>query len=218
MSEPPRSVGLRDVPANHGSGPWRSTQALCCSATGWRHRVPPLKTFFQRAVQIAATIVLPLSFVALIVFVVRLSHGDESTTVLGQPRVERAAQRDLPQSSDPMWRLLRTTQIREDEAQGTFSAVFPSAIRRLAGRTVTIRGYMLPLESKTETHHFLLSKRTPVCQFCPPGEPDEVIEVFSPNPIVPTTSQVLVTGLFGFQRDSGAGLFFRLDDAEATWT
>lgn len=73
---------------------------------------------------------------------------------------------------------------------------------------------MLPLDSKLYTQHFLLSKYTPVCPFCPPGHPNEVVEVFSNEAVAVTQSKIAVSGRFGIHRDTGSGLFFRLDSAD----
>lgn len=136
--------------------------------------------------------------------------------LFGQPVAERAAQRNLPHSADPIWATLESTRITEDKGRGTFAASFPQAVSGLAGRTLSISGFMLPLESRTQTEHFLLTRNTPVCFFCPPGQPNEVIEVRSSAPVYPDTGQVTVTGRFGLQHDGAAGLFFSLDQAEVS--
>ncbi len=143
-------------------------------------------------------------------------RGGHTALVFGQPTAERRAQQDLPRSDDPVWAVLTTTRINEDAGKGAFSAVFPPAVSALAGKEISISGFMLPLEARSETDHFLLSKYTPVCAFCPPGRPNEVIEVRSTGPVYPDTAQVTVTGRFSLQRDGGAGLFFRMDGAEVS--
>ena len=134
----------------------------------------------------------------------------------GQPAAERQAQSALPRSQDPLWTLLGSTTITEDRTRGVFEARFPTPVSALGGRTITVSGFMLPLEAQTQTEHFLLSRNTPVCPFCPPGRPNEVIEVRSSGPVYTDTGEVTVTGRFGLQDDASAGLFFRLDDAEVS--
>lgn len=152
-------------------------------------------------------------FLALVVWIVAvLLRGAGSTRDLGQPRVEREAQQRLPHSLDPVWRTLRTTKVSENEQSGSFVARFPPAVQALAGKTISVDGFMLPLESNVETHHFLLSKYTPVCPFCPPGQPNEVIEVYSATTVIPTTEEVTVTGRFSIHGQDG--LFFQLHDAD----
>ena len=140
--------------------------------------------------------------------------GCSPSSALGQPAAERRAQAALPRSGDPVWTLLGSTAVTEDRAHGVFAARFPPAVAALGGRTLTVSGFMLPLEAGGETNHFLLSRNTPVCPFCPPGRPNEVIEVRSSGPVYPDTGEVAVTGRFSLQHDASAGLFFRLDDAD----
>jgi len=174
----------------------------------------PTENGVGRAFRLVCLVAAPCLLVGGIWFLSHLVAGAQSPNILGQPRLEREAQSRLPRSSDPLWRILKTTKVREDTAHGLFTASYPPAVTALVGRRISVSGFMLPLEAKGEAHHFLLSKYTPVCFFCPPGQPNEVLEVWSPNSIAPTTDEVTVTGRFGLQKDSGMGLFFRLDDAD----
>lgn len=149
--------------------------------------------------------------IALLVIIVR--NASQASASL-QPPVERAAQRRLPHSTDPLWATLGATMVREDQVNGILSATFPAPVKALAGRTVTVSGFMLPLDTGMTTQHFLLSKFTPVCPFCPPGAPNEVIEVRSASPIYLDNEQIELTGRFSLQNDGNAGLFFRLDQAQ----
>ena len=136
----------------------------------------------------------------------------------GQPANERQVQATLPQSRAPLWRTLMTTRIAENASTGMFSASHTPAVRALANTTMTITGFMLPLDTDTRSRHFLLSRMTPVCFFHPPGAPNEVIEVYSNTPIAITDKIVTVTGRFTLIRDPEKGLFFRLSNATATVT
>jgi hypothetical protein len=126
-------------------------------------------------------------------------------------RHERVAQQTLPQSGDPLWKLLRTSKVREDPRTGFFSATHPAAVAALAGRTVTLSGYMLPIEQAPQTRHFLVSRYTPVCFFCPPGDPNEVVEVRTRTPRKASYDLVRVSGTFSLADNGEKGLFFRLD-------
>lgn len=123
---------------------------------------------------------------------------------------ERAAQARLPQGRAPLWTTLRTTKIGMDEARGIFTAAHPPAVRALVGRTVTLPGFINPLDTATHGNHFLLSKYTPVCAFCPPGEPNEVVEVRTARPVAYSTRLVTVTGRFALENNGDNGLFFQM--------
>jgi hypothetical protein len=126
-------------------------------------------------------------------------------------RQERKAQQALPTSHDPLWTVLRTTHISEDKRTGFYSAVHPPAVRALAGTTVSVTGFMLPIEQARETNHFLVSRYTPVCFFCPPGDPNEVVEVRTRNPRPAGYDLVKVTGRFSLADNGEKGLFFRIE-------
>ena len=134
----------------------------------------------------------------------------------GEIASERKAQANLPQSRAPIWQTLRTTRITEDTNAGTFTAVHSPAVRALANTNVQISGFMLPLDTTPRSRHFMLAKLTPVCFFCPPGAPNEMVEVFSNAPIPITDRLVVVTGRFSLINDQNMGLFFRVSNAQAS--
>ncbi|BAI96729.1 hypothetical protein Sj15T_11840 [Sphingobium sp. TA15] len=126
---------------------------------------------------------------------------------------ERSTQARLPQGRSPLWVTLRLTKIGINEARGLFTATFPAPVKGLAGQTVTLAGFINPLDAQTRGTHFLLSKYTPVCSFCPPGEPNEVVEVRTASPIVFVQKLVTVTGRFALQNNGEQGLFFQMTGA-----
>jgi uncharacterized protein len=133
--------------------------------------------------------------------------------IVSQPTDERAAQELLPISQDPIWSVLAKTKILIDEEQGLYDAEFPQAVKDLDGKQVSVTGFMLPLEASDTFHHFLLSKRTPTCPFCPPGEPNEIVDVWTDQPAEWDDGAVTVTGNFTLMRDREMGLFFKLSEA-----
>lgn len=126
---------------------------------------------------------------------------------------ERQAQAKLPQGRSPLWGVLRTTRISMDEARGIFTASHPPAVKALVGRKLSLSGFIMPLDAATRGNHFLLSKYTPVCAFCPPGEPNEVVEVHTARSIVYSAKLVNVTGTFGLENNGDNGLFFQMASA-----
>lgn len=126
---------------------------------------------------------------------------------------ERRAQAQLPQGRSPLWATLRTTRIGVNERRGIFTATHPPAVKALVGKTVTLPGFIMPLDASTRGSHFLLSKYTPVCAFCPPGEPNEVVEVRTAKPVAFVARLVNVTGTFTLQNNGDMGLFFQMSGA-----
>jgi hypothetical protein len=132
---------------------------------------------------------------------------------VGQPAAERQAQEALPKSNDPMWGVLGKTKIHLDRKKALFSAEYPPQVKALVGKQVTIRGFMLPVEPSEKFKHFILSKRTPTCPFCPPGEPNEIIDVQLRNFTKWDENTVKITGTFELMNNPELGMFFRLKDA-----
>ncbi|WGM45884.1 hypothetical protein KOAAANKH_00749 [Brevundimonas sp. NIBR10] len=128
---------------------------------------------------------------------------------------ERIQQSGLPQSHDREWAVLRTTRIGIDK-DGYYTAAHSPQVRALAGTRLTISGFMVPLEATDTTRHFLISPYTPVCFFCPPGDPNEVIEVRTARPVRSGYSLLRISGRFGLANNADKGLFFTLDDSTAT--
>ena len=131
----------------------------------------------------------------------------------GQPLAEREAQQHLPQAHDGLWRTLVTTRIHEDVEHGLYTATHSDAVRALVGQSVTLSGFVMPLETSEHFRHFILTRYTPVCPFCPPGAPNEVVEVWSNQPITATNDLVRVSGQFSLTNNGEKGLFFQLRDA-----
>lgn len=128
---------------------------------------------------------------------------------------ERAMQLNLPSADGPTWRVLRQTRITIDDQTQLFEAAHPAAVRQIAGRRITLQGYMLPLEADLRTRHFLISPYTPVCFFHPPAEPNEVIEVTLTRPIPAGYHRVEVTGVLTLSDNGEKGLFFQMNGATA---
>ncbi|MGC1301043.1 MAG: DUF3299 domain-containing protein [Caulobacteraceae bacterium] len=133
--------------------------------------------------------------------------------LLTQPADERATQKLLPTSKAPLWAVLRRTRIGEDDRRGVFTAAFPPEVKALDGHAVTLSGFMLPLDAAPASTHFLLSKYTPVCFFCPPGQPNEVVEVTTRRGVPVTDRMLTVTGRFALEAKADKGLFFQVDQA-----
>jgi hypothetical protein len=133
----------------------------------------------------------------------------------GQPVSERKAQESLPMASGTVWATLLQSKIAYSNKPPHITATFPPDIKAMNGRTITASGFVLPLDASDHTSHFLLSKRTPTCPFCPPGEPNEVIEVYCNTPIKFDDSMISVTGKFGLTNNTDNGVFFTMKQATA---
>lgn len=112
------------------------------------------------------------------------------------------------------WDFLGKTKIGMD-AKGGFTATHPPATTAMAGKPFEITGFMLPLEEKAATAHFVLIRFPINCPFCDPSNPNESIEVFAEKPVTFVNGAVKVSGTFTLHDEPGSGLFFRLSNASA---
>ena len=149
------------------------------------------------------------AWVALLVLVSPLLLGATS-----EIKGERQAQAALPQSHSPLWQTLGKCKVDFDTQSGIYSIVLTDAVKAMNGQQVEANGFMLPLDGSDKTRHFLLSRRTPVCLFCPPGDPNEVIEVKSAKTLRWVDAAITVKGRFVLVNDGEKGVFFLLEDAE----
>ena len=133
---------------------------------------------------------------------------------ISQPIEERKAQEKLPQAHDDIWQSFWQCKVSLDKKNYTYSIKYTPQVKAMEGKTITVSGFMMPLEATEKFNHFLLSKRTPTCGFCPPGEPNEIVEVFTKEPVKYSEGIVIVTGKFKFTQNPELGLFFQLNGSD----
>jgi len=119
----------------------------------------------------------------------------------------------LDHEDDLRWVILHDAKITTDEAKGVYVATFSKSMSDMEGRPFTIIGYMLPIESNLDSPHFVITRRSSGCPFCPPNEPTEAIEVFATKPVEYTQAPIALAGKLHLVRSSAEGLFYRLDQA-----
>jgi hypothetical protein len=143
------------------------------------------------------------------------SFDIKSDWVITQPANEIAAQKVLPTVHDETWTKLIKCAVDYDDKKGTYSIHLTPEVKALDGKTITMRGFMLPMDGSDHTRHFLLSRNTPVCLYCPPGEPNEVVEVKTNRAVAWTNKIVSVTGKLKLINDEEKALFFTMENGEA---
>ncbi len=116
------------------------------------------------------------------------------------------------QTEDPIWKSFAKCKISMDQ-DFSYRISYTSGVKAMNGKNVTLSGFMLPLESKAKFNHFLLSKNAPTCAFCPPGSPNEVVELFSSKPMMWKENLVTFSGTLKLVNDGKTGVFFQLKDA-----
>ena len=123
-----------------------------------------------------------------------------------QPQTHR-----LMESGDFLWKLFAQCEIRSNQDY-SYGISYVSGVKAMQGKQVTISGFMVPLEAAEKSGHFLLSRRAPTCAFCPPGEPNEIVEVFTLKPVKWNENLVTISGTLLLANDGKKGIFFQMRD------
>jgi hypothetical protein len=166
----------------------------------------------MKARQIVCSVALLLTQAATPVWALDPKQGAAPTA---QPPGELAAQRLLPKVHDELWTKLTKCAVDYDNNKGTYNIQLTPEVKALDGKTITLRGFVLPMDGSDRTQHFLISRNTPVCLYCPPGQPNEVVEVEAARAIPWTNKIVSVTGRLHLINDAEKALFFKIENAEA---
>lgn len=119
----------------------------------------------------------------------------------------------IPNSDHPLWDEFSKCRFVRDEVKNLTMIGYTAAVRKLNHKEITISGFMTPLETSKETKHFLLNKKNPTCAFCPPSRANEVIEVFTSEPVVWHDKLATFSGTLVLINDARARIFFRLEKA-----
>ncbi len=118
------------------------------------------------------------------------------------------------ESSLFIWPQLMHTKIHTDYVSGIHTADIADDVKTMAGKPMTIGGFMVPLDVSSETSHFLLSRKSSTCPFCSSGEPNEIIEVFMEKPLGWSDDRIIISGLFELTNNTKAGIFYKLGNAK----
>jgi uncharacterized protein len=115
---------------------------------------------------------------------------------------------------DPTWKVLNSAKITTDRKKGVMLAAFPPPLAKLNGRSLTLQGFILPVEASPTFGRFLLTKTNFACGFCPPPAPTETVEVrLARRKVKATLDPVKVQGRLELIGSSEESVFYRLVDA-----
>ncbi|WP_353859245.1 hypothetical protein [Azospirillum formosense] len=90
--------------------------------------------------------------------------------------------------------------------------VFPTRVKALDGKLVTVRGFMVPLGDAPAHNRFILAANPVSCPACHRPGPSSMLYVHSQIPVRETQGPVMMTGTL--RLNPLEGLFYRLDRAE----
>lgn len=117
-------------------------------------------------------------------------------------------------------KLYKTTFEKASDEQGMpfEKPVFSEDVKRLAGTTITLPGYIVPFASnaKKSSHLMLSSLPLNACFFCGVGGPETAVEVFLKDPVSYTDQLVEVKGKLLLNSMSSSQLIFIVENAVLT--
>lgn len=113
------------------------------------------------------------------------------------------------------WETLAQVKLKKED--GRFVPEFQEEVSTLSGKTIEIKGFMLPLDQAAKQQHFILSS-IPVadCYFCMPGGPESMVEIKAAKGVEFTYNPITVTGTLEVLKDDPMGMYYRLTDATVT--
>ena len=91
--------------------------------------------------------------------------------------------------------------------------VFAQALKDLDGRTITLRGYVIPTEGYKSHSEFIFSAYPySMCFFCGGAGPETVVEVFADEPIDYSPDAIAITGTLRLNGDDPNALMYQLEN------
>lgn len=105
----------------------------------------------------------------------------------------------------------------EDEYGEIYVPKFGDAVQKMNGKTITLKGFIIPFEGMFEPKHIIISS-LPIaaCFFCGGSGPETVAEAYLDQEIKYTAKQVTVTGRLELNDKDYDQLMYILKNAKVT--
>ena len=93
--------------------------------------------------------------------------------------------------------------------------VFSKQVKSLANSTITVKGYIIPVEGYKSHKEFIFSAFPyNMCFFCGGAGPETVMEVVAAEPVEYTAEQVILTGVLTLNDSDVNRLMYLITDAK----
>ncbi|WP_299457861.1 hypothetical protein [uncultured Microscilla sp.] len=117
-----------------------------------------------------------------------------------------------------VWKTLKDIQIKTKyDSQKRYEVdipLFGSKVKALNGKSITIKGYLIPIEAYTKQGFFILSALPyNLCYFCGGAGPETVMEVTSTQKIKYTDKPIVLKGILKLNATDPNHLLYRLQNA-----
>lgn len=109
---------------------------------------------------------------------------------------------------------VRFEHITSDDGYPMEVPVFGDRVKELQGKTVRLKGYIIPLQELRGQHYFVFSRYPfDLCYFCGAAGPETIIEVNSRQEIPFTEDLIELEGRFELNATDPDHLMYRLKEA-----
>lgn len=111
------------------------------------------------------------------------------------------------------WQTL--ARVKYSQEGNNWVASFDASIQALNGKTVTVEGFMIPLDQSSVQRNFLLSA-VPLadCQYCTPETAASMIEIQAVEGIEFGYDLIKITGSMELLKDDPMGMLYRISEAK----
>ena len=114
---------------------------------------------------------------------------------------------------EDIWKTL--FEVKYTNWQENFAPKFSPNIKKLDGKTLKIKGFLIPLDEKPRQSYFLLSAFPyDMCFYCGKAGPESVIEVRCATPIKTSKEPIVIEGKLELNADDPAHLFYMIQDGK----
>lgn len=121
------------------------------------------------------------------------------------------------------WKLLKDVKIKTKydpvKKYEVDVPIFGNKVKAMHGKTITIKGYLIPIEAYTKQGFFILSALPyNLCYFCGGAGPDTVMEVATKQKIKYTDKPIILRGKLLLNANDVDHLMYRLQGAKVVET
>lgn len=126
-------------------------------------------------------------------------------------------QNAFSQNYSDIWKKLADVRFQTIQKEGyeVDKPIFGNNPKKLAGKIITVRGYMIPLSELNNQRYFVLSAYPyNLCYFCGNAGPETVMEIYSKTQIKYSSKPVTIKGKLLLNQSDFDSLIYQLKDAE----
>ena len=113
------------------------------------------------------------------------------------------------------WDVLGQTKGKDQQIDGAWQVVpeFAKGVKALAGQTIKVRGYMLPLQSREGRSQFVLMATSPDCATSSKAGAQLWMQIKASTPVQYRREPMVLEGQLELVKSDPDGTFYRLNSA-----